>query len=297
MRIAFFVNSIEGEHPRYTTTALALAALTRGHDICYLTPATSCSAPTTACWSGPGRSREAATRRSRPSTRRCRATRPDRDDRCPRDRRADAAQRSLAGRRRAALGGERRPHVRPAGGRPRRAGAERSRTASPLAQNKLYLQGFPEAVRPASLISKSIEEIRAFIDEQPGGVILKPLQGSGGKNVFKIGSSGDFEPQPDLRGGLGRGLPGCAELHSGGGGRRRPPLPDERRAASARRQVRRHAAGPCRGGTSLQHACSGTAGKVKLSERRSRRRRDGPPEAGAGRAFPGRSRPRRRQDP
>ena len=38
MRIAFFVNSIEGEHPRYTTTALALAALTRGHDICYLTP-------------------------------------------------------------------------------------------------------------------------------------------------------------------------------------------------------------------------------------------------------------------
>ena len=38
MRIAFFVNSIEGEHPRYTTTALALSALTRGHDVCYLTP-------------------------------------------------------------------------------------------------------------------------------------------------------------------------------------------------------------------------------------------------------------------
>ena len=38
MRIAFFVNSIAGEDPRYTTTALALAALTRGHAICYLTP-------------------------------------------------------------------------------------------------------------------------------------------------------------------------------------------------------------------------------------------------------------------
>jgi len=38
MRIAFFVNSIEGEHPRYTTTALALAALSRGHEVCYLTP-------------------------------------------------------------------------------------------------------------------------------------------------------------------------------------------------------------------------------------------------------------------
>src|SRR5215217_5406519 len=38
MRIAFFVNSIEGETPNYSTTHLALAALNRGHDICYLTP-------------------------------------------------------------------------------------------------------------------------------------------------------------------------------------------------------------------------------------------------------------------
>ena len=39
MRIAFFVNSIEGETPNYSTTHLALAALNRGHDICYVTPA------------------------------------------------------------------------------------------------------------------------------------------------------------------------------------------------------------------------------------------------------------------
>ena len=38
MRIAFFVNSIEGETPHYTTTLLALAALNRGHEISYLTP-------------------------------------------------------------------------------------------------------------------------------------------------------------------------------------------------------------------------------------------------------------------
>jgi glutathione synthase len=55
-----------------------------------------------------------------------------------------------------------------------------------LAQNKLYLQGFPKAARPASLISKNLEEIRDFIDTQPNGIIIKPLQGSGGKNVFKI---------------------------------------------------------------------------------------------------------------
>ena len=38
MRIAFFVNSIEDETPTFTTTSLAMAALLRGHDICYLTP-------------------------------------------------------------------------------------------------------------------------------------------------------------------------------------------------------------------------------------------------------------------
>jgi glutathione synthase len=56
------------------------------------------------------------------------------------------------------------------------------------AQNKLYFQDFPQSVRPETLISKSIEEIRAFIEGQRKGVIIKPLQGSGGKNVFKIGS-------------------------------------------------------------------------------------------------------------
>ena len=38
MRIAFFVNSIAGESPHFTTTTLALAALGRGHDVCYVTP-------------------------------------------------------------------------------------------------------------------------------------------------------------------------------------------------------------------------------------------------------------------
>jgi glutathione synthase len=57
------------------------------------------------------------------------------------------------------------------------------------AQNKLYFQDFPEAIRPATLISKSLDEIRAFIDSQKRGVILKPLQGSGGRHVFRIKSS------------------------------------------------------------------------------------------------------------
>ena len=38
MRIAFFVNSIESEEPGFTTTALAMAAVARGHDVCYVAP-------------------------------------------------------------------------------------------------------------------------------------------------------------------------------------------------------------------------------------------------------------------
>ena len=60
-----------------------------------------------------------------------------------------------------------------------------------LAQNKLYFQDFPKSVRPATLISKDIDEIRAFIEQQAKGAIVKPLQGSGGKNVFKINSPKD----------------------------------------------------------------------------------------------------------
>jgi glutathione synthase len=46
-------------------------------------------------------------------------------------------------------------------------------------------------VRPTTLISKNIQEIRDFIDGQKKGAIVKPLQGSGGKNVFKITSPKD----------------------------------------------------------------------------------------------------------
>ncbi len=79
-----------------------------------------------------------------------------------------------------------------------------------LAQNKLYFQGFPRAVRPETLISKSIEEIRAFIERHKEGVIMKPLQGSGGKNVFKIGSpdEANWQQWKGVDQGLNRGLKG-----------------------------------------------------------------------------------------
>ena len=38
MLIAFFVNAMEDEYPRYTTTLLAHEAARRGHEVCYITP-------------------------------------------------------------------------------------------------------------------------------------------------------------------------------------------------------------------------------------------------------------------
>src|SRR6186713_2497542 len=54
--------------------------------------------------------------------------------------------------------------------------------------NKLYFQSFPEEARAATLITKHEADIKAFAAEHRGNIILKPLQGSGGSGVFKLGS-------------------------------------------------------------------------------------------------------------
>jgi glutathione synthase len=52
--------------------------------------------------------------------------------------------------------------------------------------NKMYFQHFPPEVRPRALISRSAEDIRAFVEAEEGRAVLKPLQGSGGTNVFLV---------------------------------------------------------------------------------------------------------------
>lgn len=55
----------------------------------------------------------------------------------------------------------------------------------PNSINKMYFQHFPEIIRPRTVISRNQEELENFFKEQKK-IILKPLQGSGGKNVFLI---------------------------------------------------------------------------------------------------------------
>jgi len=52
--------------------------------------------------------------------------------------------------------------------------------------NKMYFQHFPEVIRPKTIITRSSEEIKEFFQEQKQKIVLKPLQGSGGKGVFLV---------------------------------------------------------------------------------------------------------------
>ena len=53
------------------------------------------------------------------------------------------------------------------------------------AMNKLYLQTFPERVRPRTLVTRSLSRIESFLEDE-GTIIVKPLQGSGGAGVFIV---------------------------------------------------------------------------------------------------------------
>ncbi|AHM59776.1 glutathione synthetase [Flammeovirgaceae bacterium 311] len=53
--------------------------------------------------------------------------------------------------------------------------------------NKMYFQQFPEDVRPRTVISRDPKEIKDFYQQQKKrGVVMKPLQGSGGQGVFLV---------------------------------------------------------------------------------------------------------------
>ena len=54
------------------------------------------------------------------------------------------------------------------------------------AGSKMYLAGFPVELRPKTLITRSMERVRAFLRELDGPAIIKPLAGFGGKNVFYV---------------------------------------------------------------------------------------------------------------
>jgi len=186
MLIAFFVNDMVREHPNYTTTVLAHAAIMRGHRVCYLTPSDF-------------------------------ALRPD-DSLCvharfaPRKKHKDheeffqAMQKVgektetidigqvdvLLLRSDPSLDAQAMPWAADIGVLFGREAAKRGvlvlndPDGLGRAINKLYFQSFPEEVRADTLITRKADDVKAFAKAHGGSVILKPLQGSGGSGVFKV---------------------------------------------------------------------------------------------------------------
>ncbi|MGX1754090.1 ATP-grasp domain-containing protein [Sphingobacterium sp. NPDC055346] len=63
------------------------------------------------------------------------------------------------------------------------------------ANNKLYLENFPKSVRPKTLVTRNHDDVLRFLEDQKDKIILKPLKGSGGKNVFMI----DYKERQNLK--------------------------------------------------------------------------------------------------
>lgn len=59
------------------------------------------------------------------------------------------------------------------------------------ATSKMYFQQFPEVVRPASIITRSYERIKQFHQDHGRKIVIKPLMGYGGADVFLVGEDAD----------------------------------------------------------------------------------------------------------
>lgn len=191
MRIAFFINGLKHEYPRYTTTALAMTARERGHDVCYITPNDFILRP------DDGMSIRAVVPKKKKYK--------DGEEWIAAIQDEDAAVKTiditdvdvLMLRNDPSLDAAERPWAAQAGivfgqfAKEQGVIVLNDPDGLSRAQNKLYFQSFPKDVRTQTLISKHASEIKAFVTKQKGKVIVKPLQGSGGKNVFMVKSAKD----------------------------------------------------------------------------------------------------------
>lgn len=185
MRICFVVNSARTQKASYTTLHLAFAAYRRGHDVAF--------APVDAFSQGEGADIVAEVVRPKPGRLRDAAayakalTAAD----APREaaRMVDFDVIFLRNNPNAgAVDGDRFNPALDFGRRLKQLGVRVVNDPDGLSRagSKMYLAGFPVELRPKTLVTRSIERVRAFLRELDGPAIIKPLAGFGGKNVFYV---------------------------------------------------------------------------------------------------------------
>ena len=186
MRLAFLINDIETEKAEFTTTALALAALRRGHDVFYVSVEGFAFDPDDEV--------------------RVFARTPQADDYDDREalladlQREDAPVERLPVedldvlmlRNDPADDAAERPWAQSAGiifgQMAKRRGVLVLNDPDGLAKavNKVYFQLFPKAVRPKTLVTRDPDDVREFLESHGRDVVIKPFQGSGGESVFVV---------------------------------------------------------------------------------------------------------------
>ena len=189
MKIAFFVNDVATEIPEYTTTRLALAATRMGHEV-WLVGAGDAEYRPGGCVGGHAYRADAKEsddlesfldRLRQPDS--CTPMALDEMDAVMlrNDSIEDLHERPWAFNTGVLFGQMLAQRGVCVVNNP----AKLSYTAS-----KLYLQDFPEHVRPKGLASRNADEIRRFVEEV-GPSVLKPLYGAKGRNVFLIDGAED----------------------------------------------------------------------------------------------------------
>jgi glutathione synthase len=178
------VNELSKELPIYSTTQLALAAARRGHEVMYLELGDFCHSPSGLAGVHVRRLAEGRYLTGEDVVRAARAAPPESADHHDIDvlfLRYDPAG-EIQNRPWAQFAGVQFAQLFS------RQGVLVLNDPFTLsnAVSKLYFEGFPAWVRPRTLISRDRDEIKAFIREQGNGAVLKPLQGSGGCNVFLV---------------------------------------------------------------------------------------------------------------
>jgi glutathione synthase len=185
MRIGFFINDIMAESPGYTTTRLAQTALSLGHEAWYISAADFALDPDDHVYARARSAPRSNYKTGEPFLRDLQSSRAvqerirvdDLDILMLRSNPADdTGSRSWAQQAGIIFG---RLAVR------RGVVVVNDPDGLGRALNKMYFQHFPEEVRPLSLITRSNDEIKRFARDR-GTVVLKPLQGSGGTNVFMV---------------------------------------------------------------------------------------------------------------
>jgi glutathione synthase len=185
VKLGIFVNDVAGEKPEYTTTGLALAAVGGGHDVWYFgagdfacdadhaVRARACRAPSAQD------DREAFLEAMEPE----RITVDDLDVLWLRSNPAD----DVPDRQWAQTAGIL------FGGLATRRGVlvVNNPVGLSLALSKIYLHHFPPEVRPTTIITRDVDEVRTFVADHDGQAVIKPLQGSGGHGVFILDAEDD----------------------------------------------------------------------------------------------------------